>query len=162
MGVHTGEPQITGGDYVGMDVHCAARICSAAHGGQLIVSETTERVLSGGGVEGIGARGLGVHRLKDLPRPVRLYQVVADGLVADFPPLRAVERPVTDLHGQWAAPTELFGREADLDRLVRLVRERLTRLVTLVGPGGVGKTRLALEAAGRLAGDFADGARFVE
>jgi class 3 adenylate cyclase len=102
MGVHTGEPRVVGGDYVGMDVHRAARICSAAHGGQVVVSETTERVLSGGGVEGLGVRDLGVHRLKDLTRPVRLYQVVADGLMAEFPPLRALEREITELVGQIA------------------------------------------------------------
>ncbi len=161
MGVHTGEPRVVGGDYVGIDVHCAARICSAAHGGQVVVSETTERVLSGGGVEGLWARDLGVHRLKDLTRPVRLYQVAADGLVVEFPPLRALERPGVHVPGRWAAPTALFGREADLEALARVVRELRTRMVTLVGPGGVGKTRLAVEAARRLAGDFPDGARFV-
>jgi class 3 adenylate cyclase len=114
MGVHTGEPRVVGGDYVGMDVHCAARICAAAHGGQIVVSEATERVVSGGTAEGVEVRDLGMHRLKDLPRPLRLYQVVADGLIADFPPLRALERPAADLLGPWAASTTLFGREDDL------------------------------------------------
>jgi len=161
MGLHTGEPRVAGEDYVGMDVHCAARICSAAHGGQVVVSEATERILAGQAIEEIGLRDLGEHRLKDLSRPLQLYQVVAAGLIADFPPLRALERDPMNLLGQWAAPTALFGREADLENLTRLVHERGTRVVTLVGPGGVGKTRLAIEAAGHMAADFTDGARLV-
>jgi predicted ATPase/class 3 adenylate cyclase len=162
IGVHTGEPQVVGGDYVGMDVHRAARICSAAHGGQIVVSETTQSVVAGEAVAGIDMRDLGVHRLKDLTRPLRLYQVGGVGLAADFPPLRAVQRPPTELAELQASPTLLFGRDEDLDGVARLVRAPTTRLVTLVGAGGVGKTRLALEAARRLAGDFADWARFVE
>ena len=85
MGLHTGEPRLTGRDYVGIDVHCAARICSAAHGGQVVVSETTR---DGPGrvspIEGLGLRDLGEHRLKDLGRPFPLDQIVADGLTATF------------------------------------------------------------------------------
>jgi predicted ATPase/class 3 adenylate cyclase len=161
MGLHTGEPRVVGRDYVGIDVHCAARICSAAHGGQVVVSETTERILAGQATEGVSLRDLGEHLLKDLSRPMRLHQIVADGLTADFPPLRALDYPPTSLPDQSAPPTALFGREADLDALAPLLRERRDRLVTLVGPGGVGKTRLAIEAAGRVAGDFTDGQRFV-
>ena len=161
MGVHTGEPRVVGRDYVGMDVHCAARICSAAHGGQVIVSETTRPFLPRGVDAGVDLHDLGEHQLKDLSRPLRLHQVVADGLTADFPPLRAQERPPPDLRGQWVAPGDLFGRDGDLEDLSRVVRESSARLVTLVGPGGVGKTRLAIEAARRLARDFIDGARFV-
>jgi predicted ATPase/class 3 adenylate cyclase len=161
MGLHTGEPRVAGWDYVGIDVHCAARICSAAHGGQVVVSETTERILAGQPIEGLGLHDLGEHRLKDLSRALRLYQIVADGLPADFPPLRAVDGPPMSLPGQWAPSTALFGRDDDLDDLALLVHDRRNRLVTLVGPGGVGKTRLAVEAARRVGGDFADGARFV-
>ena len=161
MGVHTGEPRVAGDDYVGMDVHRAARICSAAHGGQVVISEATERLLAGQPVEGVSLQGLGEHRLKDLSDPVRLYQVRAMGLIAAFPPLQAIERPPKSEPGQWAAPTALFGREGDVTELARLVRGPRGRLVTLVGPGGVGKTRLAIAAAIRLAADFADGARFV-
>jgi predicted ATPase/class 3 adenylate cyclase len=159
MGLHTGEPRVVDRDYVGMDVHCAARICSAAHGGQVVVSETTERILAGQAIEGVGLDDLGEHRLKDLSRPMRLHQVVADGLTADFPPLRTL--PSTNLLGERGPFTAFLGREADVEVLALLVLERRNRLVTLVGPGGVGKTRLAIEAAGRLAGDFTDGARFV-
>jgi predicted ATPase/class 3 adenylate cyclase len=159
MGLHTGEPRVAGRDYVGIDVHCAARICSAAHGGQVVVSESTERLLAGEAIDGVGLRDLGEHRLKDLSRPLRLHQVVADGLTAEFAPLRTLEpRGGPE---SWAPPTALFGREADLETLTALVRERANRLVTLVGPGGVGKTRLAIEATRRVRGDYADGAGFV-
>ena len=161
MGLHTGEPRVAGWDYVGIDVHCAARICSAAHGGQVVVSEATERILAAQPIEGLGLHDLGEHRLKDLSRPMRLYQIVADGLTADYPPLRALDGPPMSLPGQWAPGTALFGRDDDLDDLALLVHDRRNRLVTLVGPGGVGKTRLAIEAARRVGGDFADGARFV-
>jgi class 3 adenylate cyclase/pimeloyl-ACP methyl ester carboxylesterase len=105
MGVHTGEPQVVADDYVGMDVHCAARICSAAHGGQVLVSETTEKVLAGHALEGVGLQDLGEHRLKDLGRPLRLYQVAAEGLVADFAPLRAQGHSPSGLAAQRAEPT---------------------------------------------------------
>jgi predicted ATPase/class 3 adenylate cyclase len=161
MGLHTGEPRVMGHDYVGMDVHCAARICSAAHGGQVVVSDTSERILAGEAIGGVGLQDLGEHRLKDLGRPMRLYQIVAEGLTAGFPALRTLEPEPTILPGQWALPTALFGREDDVEAVAGLVREGGDRLVTLVGPGGVGKTRLAIEAAARVAGDFAHGERFV-
>jgi predicted ATPase/class 3 adenylate cyclase len=161
MGVHTGEPRVVDDDYSGIDVHCAARICSAAHGGQVVVSEATERLLASQPVDGVHLHDLGEHRLKDMSRPLRLYQVTAAGLIAAFPALRALDRPPPDGPAHWAASTALFGREADIDDLARLVWELRCRLVTLVGPGGVGKTRLAIAAATRLSSDFADGARFV-
>jgi predicted ATPase len=161
MGMHTGEPRVVAGDYVGIDVHYAARICSAAHGGQVVVSEATAALIAHQPVEGVALQGLGEHRLKDLTRPVRLYQVAAEGLVATFPPLRAVGRPSPDALGRWAAPTALFGREADVAEVTRLLGEARCRLVTLVGPGGVGKTRLAIAAAARLDSEFVDGARVV-
>jgi predicted ATPase/class 3 adenylate cyclase len=161
MGLHTGEPRVAGQDYVGMDVHCAARICSAAHGGQVVVSETTERILAGEAIEGVGLDDLGEHRLKDISRPMRLHQIVANGLPADFPPLRALDYPPTSPPGGWPPPTVLFGREVDLKELAHLVNAHGNRLVTLVGAGGVGKTRLAIEASGRFAAAFDDGACFV-
>jgi predicted ATPase/class 3 adenylate cyclase len=161
IGLHTGEPRVVTGDYVGIDVHCAARICSAAHGGQVVISEATQKVLANQPVEGVEVRDLGEHRLKDLSRPLRLYQLAADGLTAEFPPLRALGRPLMDGPGQWTAPTTLFGRTADIEELAGLLQEPHVRLVTLVGPGGVGKTRLAIAAAARVAGYFTDGARFV-
>jgi predicted ATPase len=126
-----------------------------------VVSDATERILAGEAIGGVGLQDLGEHRLKDLSRPMRLHQIVAEGLTVGFPPLRTREPEPTILPGQWAAPTALFGREDDVEIVAGLVRESGDQLVTLVGPGGVGKTRLAIEAAGRVAGDFADGERFV-
>jgi len=142
VGVHTGEPRLVGADYVGMDVHRAARICSAAHGGQVVVSETTQKVLSGRAIEGLDLRDLGEHRLKDLARPLRLYQVAADGLIADFPPLRALERPSTHLPGAFV------GRRSELAELVGGLDDAFAgrgRLFLLVGEPGIGKSRLAEE-----------------
>src|SRR5262249_33303942 len=132
--------------YVGMDVHRAARIAAAAHGGQVLLSQTTRDLL---GSEA-GLRDLGEHRLKDLSEPQRLYQLGG----ADFPPpgsLRQSNLPVQ--------PTPLVGRAAELADVLTLVREY--RLVTLTGPGGSGKTRLALQAAAEFVGEFRDGVWFV-
>jgi class 3 adenylate cyclase len=99
IGLHTGEPRVVSTDYVGMDVHRAARICSAAHGGQVLVSETTEKVVSGQAIEGVKLHSLGEHRLKDLSRPIRLYEVTASGLSSGFPPPRGVETVPTEKAG---------------------------------------------------------------
>jgi hypothetical protein len=92
IGLHTGEPRLASGDYVGLDVHRAARICAVAHGGQVIVSETTKRALAGQVTEGIDLLELGEHWLKDLSNPLRLHQVVSDDLMSGFPPPRALAR----------------------------------------------------------------------
>ena len=157
MGIHTGEAALRGGDYVGLDVHRAARISAAAHGGQVLVSSATHALVADELPPGVVLRDLGEHRLKDLERPEQLFQVVAGDLPSDFPPPASLPRrariPVP--------PTTTIGREADLARLGGLLAEPGGRLVTLVGPGGVGKTRLAQELA-RDAGDgFRDGAHFV-
>jgi predicted ATPase/class 3 adenylate cyclase len=156
VGLHTGEAVLSGGGYVGMDVHRVARVCAAGHGGQVLLTEPTHALLEGVWPGGVGDVPLGVHRLKDLPAPEVLYQLTAPGLDTRFPPLRSLERPGYALP---SAPAPMFGRERDVAR----VRELLTnhRLVTLTGPGGVGKTRLALDLAGRLADDFPDGVVFV-
>lgn len=146
IGVHTGEPLLTGEGYVGMDVHRAARIAAAGHGGQTLVSQST-RDLAGGEQ----LRDLGRHRLKDLTAPERIYQL-GDGV---FPPLRTLDRtnlPVT--------ATPLVGRRSELAELVGLLRGE-SRLVTITGAGGSGKTRLAVQVAAELAGDFGDGVFFV-
>ena len=128
IGIHTGEPLLVSGNYVGLDVHKAARICAAAHGGQVLVSQATRELA------GDGLRDLGEFRLKDLTAPERLFQVGSD----EFPPLRTL-RP-TNLPVQ---PGPLLGRLEELSELLALARA--SRLVTLTGPGGSGKTRLALE-----------------
>jgi predicted ATPase/class 3 adenylate cyclase len=141
MGMHTGEGVLGGDDYLGLDVHRAARIASAGHGGQIVVSRATAALAEGSLPEGVSLRELGAHRLKDLPDPERISQVVVPGLPQDFPPLRSLE--IAD--NLPAFPTAFVGRHDDLSAL----RERLegARLITITGPGGTGKTRLAVEAA---------------
>jgi predicted ATPase len=143
MGLHTGEPQVTEEGYVGLDVHLAARICGVAHGGQVVLSHQAKDAF---GRED-ELRDLGLHRLKDLAEPVRLYQL-GD---REFPPLRSLN--ATNLP---ALVNPLVGRERELEELTALLRNG-ARLVTLTGPGGTGKTRLALEATAALADAFPDG-----
>ena len=146
MGVHTGEPIVTGEGYVGADVHRAARIMSAGHGGQVLVSETTRQLLDAS----MELRDLGDHRLKDLGAPQRLFQL-GDG---EFPPLKTLYR--TNLPIQ---ATPLVGRERELAEAGALVRAH--RLLTLTGPGGSGKTRLALQLAAEAVEQFPDGVFWV-
>ena len=156
IGIHTGTPAIVGADYVGLDVHRAARISSSAHGGQIVLSDATRALLSSAGPDRFELRDLGEHRLKDLGRPERLFQVVAEGLTADFPSLRslgaAANLPVM--------LTSLVGREKELDEIEALLLNG-SRLLTLTGPGGTGKTRIAVRLAEELRHEFRDGAFFV-
>ncbi len=147
MGLHTGEPLKTDEGYVGMDVHRAARIAAAAHGGQIVLSETTRRLLE----SDASIRDLGEHRLKDLVHAERLYQL-GDG---DFPPLRTLD--ATNLP---VASSPLVGREREIEELVAMLSNG-TRLLTLTGPGGTGKTRLALQVAAELVGTQRDGVFWV-
>jgi predicted ATPase/class 3 adenylate cyclase len=151
IGIHTGEPLPVEANYVGMDLHRVARIMSAGHGGQVVVSESTAALLDGDGL-----RDLGPHRLKDLLEPIRLYQLEIDGLPDEFPPLRSLHR--TNLP---VAAWPLLGRERELGEIRRLLDEGGARLVTLTGPGGSGKTRLALQAAADLSDEYPDGTFFV-
>jgi predicted ATPase/class 3 adenylate cyclase len=150
MGIHTGEPLPVPPKYVGMDVHRAARIMSAAHGRQVIVSEATAALLGGARL-----RDLGPHRLKDLLEPIRLFQLDVDGLPGEFPPLRSLQR--TNLP---TAAWPLVGRDTELEQ-IRGLTARGVRLLTLTGPGGSGKTRLALQAAAEHSEEFVDGVFFV-
>jgi predicted ATPase/class 3 adenylate cyclase len=145
MGLHTGEPTVTDEGYVGIDVHRAARIAAAGHGGQIVVSQATRDLA---GAERL--RDLGVHRLKDLAAPERLYQLDDD----EFPPLRSVDQ--TNLPVQ---PTPFVGRERELAEVLALLDRH--RIVTLTGPGGSGKTRLALQAAAESVEQYGDGVWFV-
>jgi predicted ATPase/class 3 adenylate cyclase len=161
MGVNTGTADVWGDDYVGLDVHRTARICSAAHGGQVLVSSATRELVAGELASDVELRDLGEHRLKDLERPERLFQIVAGGLPADFPPARS-EAPADRAAARLPpAPNRTIGREADVEAIARRIGADGVRLLTLTGPGGVGKTRLAVEAARAMQADFADGARFV-
>ena len=150
MGVHTGDVALTEIGYVGMEVHRAARIMAAGHGGQVLVSETTAALR-----DGARLRDLGPHRLKDMLQPIRLYQLEVDGLPVEFPPLRSLHQ--TNLP---VAAWPLLGREPELGVIRKLVAGN-ARLVTLTGAGGSGKTRLALQAAAELSDQFTDGVFFV-
>jgi predicted ATPase/class 3 adenylate cyclase len=145
MGLHTGEPTLTEEGYVGIDVHRAARIAAAGHGGQILLSQATRDLA---GAERL--RDLGVHRLKDLAAPERLYQLGDDA----FPPLKSVDQ--TNLPVQ---PTPFVGRERELAEVLALVD--VHHVVTLTGPGGAGKTRLALQAAAESVEQYGDGVWFV-
>src|SRR6266487_2343031 len=154
MGLHTGEPSRVVEGYVGLDVHYAARVMSAAHGGQVLLSQTTRDLVEHDLPEGVSLRDLGEHHLKDLERPISLYQLVIAGLTADFPPLKTLDNRFDSLPAQ---PTPLIGREHEVATLGQLLRREDVHLVTLTGPGGTGKTRLALQTASELRDVFVDG-----
>ena len=147
VGVHTGEPSLDPPKYVGLDVHTAARIMAAGHGGQVVVSQSTRDLLG----DSFPLTDLGEHRLKDLSRARRLFQLGT----GEFPPLRTLHR--TNLP---VPATAFIGREQELGELDALLREDV-RVLTLTGPGGVGKTRLALQAAGEAADSYPDGVWWV-
>ena len=156
MGIHTGDGRLDAdGSYVGADVHRAARVAAAGHGGQVLVSETTSALIGDGLPPGVTLRGLGEHRLKDL-RPERICQLDIDGLRTEFPPIRSLDRRPNNLPTQL---TSFVGRAAELRAAADLLRT--TRLLTLTGPGGTGKTRLSLQLAADVADRFPDGVWFV-
>lgn len=149
MGMHTGEAAEQNGDYFGPSLNRAARVMAAAHGGQILLSSATAGLLDQERAGRIGLRDLGEHVLRDIERPERLFQVTAEGLQEDFPPVRAGGMPS---HNLPARRSSFVGRAADLDELVDLLAK--VPLVTLVGIGGTGKTRLALEIGHRLIDRF--------
>jgi predicted ATPase/class 3 adenylate cyclase len=155
MGIHTGEPLAVPPKYVGLDVHEAARIMAAGHGGQVLLSRTT-RDLAG---NAFAVRELGEHRLKDLSAPKQLYQLLVEGLPSEFPALKTLGNRPTNLPVQ---PTPLIGRRRELAEVTAILCAEGVRLLTLTGPGGTGKTRLALQAAADLVDEFEDGVFFVE
>ncbi len=154
MGIHTGTPTLIGNDYTGLDVHRAARIMAAAWGGQILLSDVTFSLLSR---PGLTCRELGWYDMKGLTRPERIYQLEAPPLASEFPPVRARNREV-DLP---AYLTEFIGREDDVSALLGML-EGGARLITLTGPGGIGKSRIAAAAASRLGSSYPDGVTFVD
>jgi class 3 adenylate cyclase len=158
IGLHTGAPALAGHSYVGLDVHRAARIAAAGHGGQVLLSEATWVLAEPELPEGAILRDLGEFRLKDLQRPEQIYQLVLDGLPSDFPPLKTLDRARHNLPVQ---PTPLLGRAREIGELTALLRRDDVRLVTLTGTGGTGKTRLGQQVAAELAEMFPEGVWFV-
>jgi predicted ATPase/class 3 adenylate cyclase len=147
MGIATGEAELRDGDYFGTVLNRAARVMAAGHGGQILVADSTVGLLSG-----VDLLDLGPRRLRDVPMPVGVFQLRAAGLRTEFPPLRALDTSPGNLR---PATTSLIGRESECDEIQAGVKSH--RLVTLTGVGGVGKTRLALQVAARLADEFPDG-----
>ena len=153
MGVHTGPVEVRGAHYFGAPLYRCARIMSAAHGGQVILSNAAAELVGDTDSE-IGLRDLGSHRLKDLQRPEHLLQLVHPDLESDFPPLRSLEGRPNNLP---TLRTQTVGREEEIAQLRDLVTRDGVQLITLVGAGGIGKTRLALAAGAELLDDFPQG-----
>jgi predicted ATPase len=152
MGIATGEAELREGDYFGAVLNRAARLMAAGHGGQILLAESTAGLLSG-----VDLLDLGPRRLRDLPTPVQVFQVQAEGVRTDFPPLRALDASPGNLR---PATTSFIGRESEVAELQAVIKAH--RLMTLTGVGGVGKTRLATEVAVRLADEFPDGVWFFD
>jgi predicted ATPase/class 3 adenylate cyclase len=152
IGVHTGAPTAVGDGFAGMDVHRAARVMAVAHGGQVLVTDESRRALG----ESVELHDLGHHRLKDLPAPEHLFQLIASGLEREFPSLRSLNRSnlPTPLN-------RLVGRREELEDALGLLSRSEVRLLTLTGPGGVGKTRLAIDVAAEAISRYRDGVWIV-
>ena len=157
MGVHTGDGVLGGDDYVGIDVHRAARIADAAHGGQVVLSQATRGLVEHTLPDGTSLRDLGEHRLRDIDDPEHLYDLVIEGTPSEFPPPRTLDARPNNLPVEL---TSFIGREQEFDELRRLLGR--TRLLTLTGAGGTGKSRLALHVASETMTEYADGAFFVD
>jgi predicted ATPase/class 3 adenylate cyclase len=156
MGLHSGKGTPGGDNYVGLDVHRAARIAGAAHGGQVLVSGVTRGLAEHDLGDDVGFLDLGEHRLKDLTRPEHLHQLLIEGLAETFPPPESLTASARNLP---STLTSFVGRSSELEEMRALLRQE--RLVTLTGPGGVGKTRLAVELGRSLVPEFPDGIVFV-
>ena len=157
MALHTGAAEQRDSDYFGQPLNRVARILSSAHGGQVLLSLPTQELVRDGLPDGVQLRALGEHRLRDLARPEQLFQVIAAGLPSQFPALRSLEKVPNNLPVQL---TSFIGRERELEEVKRLLGS--TRLLTLTGMGGTGKTRLSLQVAADLIEQFSDGVWLVE
>jgi predicted ATPase/class 3 adenylate cyclase len=153
MGLHTGEAQLDNEGYIGLAVHQAARVSAAAHGGQVLVSQTTRDLVAGSLPDGANLVDLGEHRLKDLAHATRLYNLSHAGLQAELPPPRSLSVLPNNLPLQL---TTFVGRDEEIAKITKLLGT--TRLLTLAGAGGVGKTRLALQVAADVVTEYRDGA----
>ena len=157
MGLHTGQPIVAGGGYIGLEVHRAARIASVGWGGQILLSQATADAVAHDLPAGAGVRDLGEHRLKDLQRREQIFQLLHSDLAANFPPLRSLDTLPHNLPHQL---TSFLGREREMAEVKALLFA--SPLVTLVGPGGVGKTRLALQLAADVLEEMPNGVWLAE
>ena len=158
MALHSGVCEERANDYFGPTVNRVARLLSIGHGGQTLVSGSTAALVTDGLPDGMVLRDLGVHRLKDLERAERVFQLDGDGLPASFPPLKSLDE--VPRHNLPEQLTSFVGRQGEMDDVAKLIAS--SRLVTLTGPGGIGKTRIALEAATEQRGAWRDGVWVVE
>ena len=157
VAIHSGEAELRGGHYFGPTVYRCARVLATGHGDQVLVTQATHDLVVDSLREGASLRDLGPHRLRDLERPERIFQLAAPGLPSEFPPLKSMD---PQRHNLPISPTGFIGREAELAEIAERLRPH--RMLTLVGPGGTGKTRLALQAAAENIERFEDGVWFVE
>jgi predicted ATPase/class 3 adenylate cyclase len=158
MGLHTGDPALVGANYVGLDVHRAARLCDAGHGGQVLLSAATRELVAHHLPDDVTLRDLGEHRLRDLQRSERIYEAVIAGLPETFLPLRTIGGAPNNLP---SARTSIIGRDDEIAQARALLLRDDVGLVTLTGPGGAGKTRLGLQIATSLLDRFEDGVYLV-
>ncbi len=158
MGLSTGVSHLLSEGNAGLDVQDATRLLSAGHGGQILLSQTTRDLVERDLPDGVFLRDLGTHHFKDLGHPTHLFQLVIEGLAADFPPLKTLDSHLNNLPTQ---PTAFIGREKEVAAVQQQLLRADRRLVTLTGPGGVGKTRLGLQVAAAVSEDFAAGTWFV-
>jgi class 3 adenylate cyclase len=157
MGLHTGAAEVRAGDYFGSAVNRGARLMSIAHGGQVICSQVTEELVADEMSDAVITRDLGVHRLRDLASPVHVWQVIHRELESEFPPLNSLDAFGGNLPVQ---VTSFVGRDNDVSLIVKALDS--SRVVTLTGTGGVGKTRLAIQAEAEIVDRFPDGAWLCE
>jgi predicted ATPase/class 3 adenylate cyclase len=157
MGLHTGEGTLGGDDYLGIDVNRAARIAATGHGGQVVISDATRALVADGLPEGVSLRDLGDHRLKDIEHPEHLHDLVVQGMASEFPALRSLQGRRTNLPSH---RTSFVGRSREIAEVDELLNS--TRLLTLTGPGGTGKTRLAVKVAWERLDRHRDGAYLVD
>src|SRR5215207_1462815 len=158
MALHAGAAEERDGDYFGPPVNRVARLLSAGHGGQVLLSLTAQELVRDQLPPDVELSYLGEHRLKDLFRPERVFQLVAPDLPVEFPSLKTLERYPNNLPLQL---TPLIGREREIDEVCRRLRSPEVRVLTLTGPGGAGKTRLGLQVGAELLDEFEDGVFFV-
>ena len=157
MGLHTGDARVVGSDYIGLEVHRAARIAATGHGGQVVLSEPTHALVEKALAADVSLRDLGEHRLKDLPRPERIFQLDIGGLPAEFPALKSLNVRRNNLPLRL---TSFVGRRQELAELQSLLAHE--RLVTLAGPGGMGKTSLAIQLGAEVIESYSQGVWLTE